>query len=111
MVYGIGTANLPGFVEFANPGLTRRHEQGRYPIIQARNDTSTAPLNNTVNLFMDVESDDYGFVASVITACLETTVYAIRCTKAPKNEVEILAGLGFNPGDICGPTASVCSSF
>ncbi|KAJ9136647.1 hypothetical protein NKR23_g9683 [Pleurostoma richardsiae] len=40
--------------------------------------------NSTVNLFINDDMDgDAGYVASVVSACADETVYAIQCTSGP----------------------------
>ncbi|KAI3326947.1 hypothetical protein HD806DRAFT_531542 [Xylariaceae sp. AK1471] len=41
--------------------------------------------SDTVNLFLDVQDDDYEFAASVVAACKEHTVYALQCTEGSSN--------------------------
>ena len=51
---------------------------------------------NTVNLFINDDlGGDAGYGASIISACSDQTVYAIRCTSANV------------PGETCGPNAPV----
>lgn len=81
MAFALGAANAPSLGPWLNPGLSARVNQGPYPIIQARNDSITR--NNTVNLFIDSANDNFEYGASIVTACVDQTVYAIQCTSGP----------------------------
>lgn len=104
MSFAIGAANAPGLGEWVNPGLTpRMTDQGPapYAVINARNNSATpAPRGDTVNMFVDSLYDDVEFAASIITACVDQTVYAIQCTSAPSS-------IGT---ESCGPNGIVSSS-
>jgi hypothetical protein len=83
------------------PGLIspRFDERSR---LQAR-DNSTAS-NSTVNLFLGsggAEFRDWDYAASIITACVDQTVYAIQCTSAPQSVGSAT----------CGPNAPVSEMF
>jgi len=68
-----------------------------FPTLFARNDTGGDHGNTTVNMFIDDAFDGQaGYAASVVTACLDQTVYAIRCTSAR-----------FAGSNTCGPNAPV----
>lgn len=94
MSLGFIAAGAPVFEGLPSLGLTPRMNHGQYANLHARN-TSETP--NTVNLFLDVTEDDYEFAASVITACVDQTIYALQCTSAS----------GFVGGATCGPNAAV----
>ncbi|KAH8657887.1 hypothetical protein BX600DRAFT_439068 [Xylariales sp. PMI_506] len=64
--------------------------------LSVRNDT-TSTTNDTINLFIDGEYSDFGYAASIVTACADQTVYALRCTSAPAGVVGSAT---------CGPSAS-----
>ena len=114
MSYALGAANFPaGIAEFVNPGLAPRENHVRYPVLHPRNDTSSSKPNSTfdgptVNMFIDALDDDYGYAASIINACVGTTVYALQCTKGPAAESASLAALGAGQF-ACGPDSpDVC---
>src|SRR3954453_21560072 len=89
---------------FIVPGLTPRAPvPAPYPVIHARNDTNTR--NNTVNLFVEASGNDYEFAASIVEACVETTVYAIQCTKGTVPKSVLLGGVAAT--EVCGPKAAV----
>lgn len=80
-IYGVAnTLNLGGGWYFG-PSLGRRVDHGPYPVINARNISTSH--NNTVNMFIDAIDGRLGYGASIITACVDQTVYAIQCTSAP----------------------------
>lgn len=98
-IIGASIPKLDGF--YTPTHLSPRVDHSRYPAIRATND-STAPDNSTVkpptvNLFLDVLEGDYGWGASIVTACVDQTVYAIQCTQGPKT-------VG---SKVCGPSAQV----
>jgi len=95
MAFAIGAAHAPSLDSWLNPGLSPRVDQGVYPVLQARNGSTTA--NNTVNMFIDSTNSNYEYAASIITACVDQTVYALQCTAAP-------VGVGSNT---CGPNGAV----
>lgn len=83
MALVLGAAGVPTLDNFLAPGLAGRAvEQPTYPVIQARNESTTR--NNTVNMFVD-GSEDFQYAASVVTACVDQTIYAIQCTAAPSS--------------------------
>ncbi len=52
-----------------------------FPTLAARNDSST---NNTVNLFINGASPNMKYAGSIVSACVDQTVYAVRCTSGPE---------------------------
>ncbi|ELR05338.1 hypothetical protein VC83_06531 [Pseudogymnoascus destructans] len=99
MAFSLAGANVPALSgDWFNPGLTPRmtgkdQTPAPFPVLNVRNNSATPTARgNTVNLFIDSESEEIEFAASIITACVDHTVYAIQCTKAP-------ASIGTN----CGP--------
>jgi len=61
---------------------------------------STNSKNATVNLFInDALGGQAAYAASIVTACADQTIYAIRCTSAR-----------FAGAATCGPNAPVCAS-
>ena len=111
MAYALGAANFPGLDGFVSSGLFPRvDDSSRSPVINARSDTETnnTATGPTVNLFMDALSDDYGYAVSVVSACVETTVYALQCTKGPAVESSVLDALGLATLVGCGPNGPVC---
>jgi len=95
MALALGAANAPSLDDWLSPGLSPRVDLSPYPILHARNTSTTR--NNTVNLFIDSAYSAGEYDASIITACVDQTVYAIRCTTAP----------GFVGSETCGPNAVV----
>lgn len=80
----------------AVPGVFHEARSGRFPMMaRASNGTSSGP---SVSLFMDADDNDFEFAASIVEACVSTTVYAIQCTSYP----------GGYSTDICGRNAPVC---
>ncbi|KAK6088527.1 hypothetical protein SCUP234_00407 [Seiridium cupressi] len=72
--------NLEGF------GVSSRAEPaGDWRRLHTRNDTTgTNSTYPTVNLFIDDNgSSAWKYVASVVTACADQTVYALQCTAGP----------------------------
>lgn len=105
MSFAIGAANAPSLGGWIIPGLTpRMTDQGPapYAVINARNNSATPTARgDTVNMFVDSLYDDVEFAASVVTACVDQTVYAIQCTSAPSS-------IGTKT---CGPNGPVSFNF
>ena len=96
MAFALGAAHLPSLGGWLTPpGLSPRMDQGKYPVLNTRNESTTR--NNTVNLFIDSLGEDYEYAASVITACADHTVFALQCTAT---QVGV-------PTEACGPNAVV----
>jgi len=95
MAFAIGAAHAHSLNGLFSPGLTPRFDQSASPILDARDNSTTT--NNTVNMFIDAQGSDYGYAASVITACVDQTVYALQCTSGP-------VGVG---SQTCGPNGVV----
>lgn len=99
MAFAHGAANAPSLGDWFSPGLSSglspRADPGPYPILNARNSSTTG--NNTVNMFMDSIDDRFEYAASVVTACVDHTIYAIQCT----------AGPAVGGTTICGPNVPV----
>lgn len=93
MALALGAAQVPSLSNWLSPGLIPRMEMPTYPILHPRNDSSSA--NNTINMFLDSTNDKFEYAASIVTACVDTTVYALRCTNGP---------VGYAT---CGPNAAV----
>jgi len=111
MAYALGTANFPGLSEFVHSGLTPRIDHdSRNPILNARVDniTTNTATGPTVNVFIDALHDNYEYAASIVSACVQTTVYALQCTKGPVVESSLLDSLGLATLVACGPNALVC---
>jgi hypothetical protein len=76
-------------------------ERMNFPRLDVGNNSSSTNNSTTggqsVNLFMDAMDPDMKFVASVVAACKDQTVYAIQCTTAPS----------YIPTAACGPQAPV----
>ncbi|KAH6653086.1 hypothetical protein BKA67DRAFT_659728 [Truncatella angustata] len=86
---GAGLAIRANAASYLNP----RAGQPQYSIAQQQNGTNATIPTATANLFLDsFPSDDFEFVASVVTACPDQTVYAVRCTKGP--DIATLPGFG-----------------
>ncbi|OBT73101.1 hypothetical protein VF21_07620 [Pseudogymnoascus sp. 05NY08] len=90
MAFSLAGANVPALGgDWFNPGLSARmagkeQEPAHFPVLNVRNNTATpTPRGKTVNLFMDSESEEIEFAASIVSVCVDRTVYAIQCTKAP----------------------------
>ena len=98
MAFAVGAAHAPSLDGWLTPGLTPRMDQAKYPILNTRNDST--PRTNTVNMFVDALGADYEYAASIITACADQTIYAIRCTSA---------GAGV-PTEACGPNGVVSAN-
>jgi hypothetical protein len=88
-------AHVPSLGEWLNPGLSPRLDQGSYPILNPRSNSTTG--NDTVNMFLDSANSQYEYGASIITACVDQTVYAIQCTAGPMDV----------NSKTCGPNAVV----
>lgn len=89
----LGAAPNPEFNNlFAAPVVEERAR--RFLPIAARANGTTGP---TISLFMDSADDDFHFAASIVDACVSTTVYAIQCTSHPSRSYT----------DACGPNAPV----
>ncbi|KAK9799962.1 hypothetical protein SCARD494_01755 [Seiridium cardinale] len=92
--------NLEGF------GVSPRAEPaGDWPRLHTRNDTTgTNSTYPTVNLFIDDDgSSAWKYVASVVTACADQTVYALQCTAGPTSTY--IAGNYFT--EVCDSTKVV----
>jgi hypothetical protein len=90
MAFSLAGANVPALDgDWFNPGLSARmagNEQAPepFPVLNVRNNSATPTARgNTVNLFMDSASEEIEFAASIVSVCVDRTVYAIQCTKAP----------------------------
>ncbi len=70
-------------------------QRQEFPRLAARNTSTTA--NNTINLFFDGASPLLQYAVSVVSACADTTVYAVQCTAAPAS-IQVEA---------CGPDGPV----
>ncbi|KAK3331377.1 hypothetical protein B0H66DRAFT_546418 [Apodospora peruviana] len=65
--------------------------------ILARQNNNSSNAVPTVNMFIDSESPDNKFAASIVNACRDQTTYAMRCTSGPSTQTF----------DVCGPNAPV----
>lgn len=84
-------AHAPGLLnEWLGPALMPRVDQDVFPTIHARN---TSTETDTVNLFIDSVNEDYEYAASIVTACVDQTVYALQCTSAPLGEGTAACGV------------------
>ncbi|KAE9369692.1 hypothetical protein N431DRAFT_413964 [Stipitochalara longipes BDJ] len=97
MPFALGAAHAPSVGDWLSPGLSPRLDQGSYHILDARDNSTTA--NATVNMFIDSEGSDYEYAASIVTACVDQTVYALQCTAGPSN-------VG---SETCGPNAVIAT--
>jgi hypothetical protein len=95
----LGVANIP----FLPSGVGSRavHNEASFPIIHARNESTTK--KDTVNMFIDGLYDDFAYGASVVEACAERTVYAMQCTSAPARR--------YVGSETCGPNGVVSLPF
>lgn len=97
----LGAAAAPDFTNLfqaAPVGVEQRDAHtGRFPVLAARAN-STGPTGPTAHLFMDAEDEDFQFAASIIDACVSTTVYKVQCTAHPSSMYS----------SACNPTAQVC---
>jgi hypothetical protein len=91
--------SLEDWISPYSAGLVPRVEEARYPIIQARNDST--PAKNTVNIFIDSHKE-FKFGASIVGACADQTTFAIQCTSAPASVSGTAVG-----SETCGPNAVV----
>ncbi|KAI1863418.1 uncharacterized protein JN550_009529 [Neoarthrinium moseri] len=78
-----------------------RAEHESLPQLAARDNSSATSNAPTVNLFLDAYTDDFSYAASIVTACKDQTVYAVRCTAGPATIT--VEGLELDPS--CGPNA------
>ena len=78
-------------------GPSVNRAEGAFPVLRVRNDTTTTTNGTTINMFIDdIFDGNAGYAASVISACADSTIYAIRCTS------------GLQVGTLtCGPSAPV----
>lgn len=81
MALALGAAHVPSLGDWLSPGLSPRMDTPAYPMLHARNNSS--PANNTVNMFLDSIDGNFEYAASIVTACVDQTVYAIQCTGGP----------------------------
>ncbi|KFY34845.1 hypothetical protein V494_06424 [Pseudogymnoascus sp. VKM F-4513 (FW-928)] len=87
--FPIGAATPPSLGDWINPGSTPRAADQGPAIINARNASATpTPRGNTENLFLSLyfnDNNDTEVAASIVTACVDRTVYAVRCTSPPSS--------------------------
>lgn len=100
MSLGLVAARAFHLGEALMPGLGPRMDQGSYQVLEARQNSTIGNSTVTVNMFIDSENSDYEYAASIITACVDQTVYALQCTSAPDT-----VGAA-----TCGPNAAVSSN-
>ncbi|KFY64905.1 hypothetical protein V496_02935 [Pseudogymnoascus sp. VKM F-4515 (FW-2607)] len=104
MAFALGAANAPALGDWINSGLTPRAVDrylAPHPILNARNASTTpATPGNSVNMFIDSLFEDVEFAGSIVTACADQTVFAIRCTSAAES-------LSNSVGSDCGPNGPV----
>ncbi|KUJ13378.1 uncharacterized protein LY89DRAFT_721403 [Mollisia scopiformis] len=96
MAFPLGAAHAPSLGEWLIPGLSPRMDQA-YTNLNTRDNSTTG--NSTINMFIDAESSDYEYAASIVTACVDQTVYAIQCT----------ANLPLVDGATCGPNGVIAT--
>jgi hypothetical protein len=102
MAFALVARHVPT-LDWFNPGLSPRMDQASYHILDARQNSTisntTTTANATVNMFIDSEDSSYEYAASIVTACVDQTVYALQCTAAAE----------FDPvgSNTCGPNAVV----
>lgn len=95
LAFGAAQASSLGLGDFLGTGISPRMDESSYHVLDARQNSTTASA--TVNMFIDAQSNDFEYAASIITACVDQTVYALQCTSAP---------VGVDPS-ACGPNAGV----
>lgn len=104
MAFALGAANAPALGDWINSGLAPRAVDQYlepYPVLNARNASTTpATPGNSVNMFIDSLYEDVEFAGSIVTACADQTVFAMRCTSAAES-------LSNSVGLDCGPNGSV----
>ncbi|KAH8893680.1 hypothetical protein GQ53DRAFT_821608 [Thozetella sp. PMI_491] len=96
--FAFAAASLDGVRDLDSP-VFRDHAPKRDSIssvVYGRANGSTTASNTTINMFIDDGlRGRAGYAASIVSACIDQTVYAIRCTSA------YYAG-----SDTCGPSAT-----
>ncbi|KAK0119468.1 hypothetical protein ONS95_010916 [Cadophora gregata] len=101
MSFAVGGAAI-GFDDFVSPGVSARgieYGASSYPVLHPRQNSTAPATNDTVNMFIDSMDEDWEYAASIIEACADRTVLALRCT----------SGGSFVGTQTCGPNAAAAT--
>ncbi|KAG4416092.1 hypothetical protein IFR04_010795 [Cadophora malorum] len=95
MSFAVG-GNAVGFDTFVSPGVGARaveYGASSYPVLHPRQNSTTP--SDTINMFIESMDGDWEYAASIVEACADQTILALRCT----------SGGDFVGSSTCGPNA------
>ncbi|TVY78151.1 hypothetical protein LSUE1_G007855 [Lachnellula suecica] len=92
----------PSPVDLLAPGLSPRAAYPAYHL-SPRQSNSTTGTNNTLNMFISSNSDEYEYAASIVSAYVDATVFAMQCTAGPTASPVVIGG---QAAATCGPSAA-----
>merc|ERR1711939_1175217 len=95
MSFAVG-GNAVGFDTFVSPGVGARaveYGASSYPVLHPRQNSTTP--SDTINMFIESMDGDWEYAASIVEACADQTILALRCT----------SGGDIVGSSTCGPNA------